>query len=140
MMFAGIAWVVLAAAYLLFAGQVSRNEIIAGLGASVAAGVYAAVAHRAQAAPLRLRLAWPRVIAAALRSLVVDTLRVGLALLRARRGSLARRRMGTDEAAPGPRAVTILSLSLAPNAFVVRAADDSLLLHRLAPSDTDDAA
>jgi hypothetical protein len=36
--------------------------------------------------------------------------------------------------------VTILSLSLAPNAFVVRAADDSLLLHRLAPSDTDDAA
>ena len=136
MIAASVVWVTLAGAYLLLAGQVSRNEIIAGLGASVTAAVYAAVAHRTVDAPLRLRLPWLRVILTVLRDLAVDTVRVGAALFSAKPGALSHRKPRAGEMAdPGRRAVAILALSVAPNSFVVRAEDDAMLMHRLAGSD-----
>jgi hypothetical protein len=128
-MVAAIAWVGLAAAYLLFAGQVSRNEIIAGLGASILAAVYAAIAHRAADRKLRLRLNWPRVAASVLRSLLVDTAKVGAALVRCEPGLLTSRAQPAEDA--GRKAVTVLALSMAPNSYVVRDDGDALVLHAL---------
>jgi multisubunit Na+/H+ antiporter MnhE subunit len=128
-MVAAVAWVGLAALYLLFAGQVSRNEIIAGLGASVLAALYAAVARHVAKAKLRLRLHWPRIAASVLRSLVVDTAKVGVALLRCEPGLLTSREQPAQDA--GQRAVTVLAVSVAPNSFVVRDDGDALVLHEL---------
>jgi hypothetical protein len=128
-MFAAFAWIGLAALYLLFAGQVSRNEIIAGLGASLAAALYALVSHRTARAPLRLRLNWLRVVASAARSLIVDAARVGAAMVRGEPGRLTSREAPREDA--GPRAVSVLALSVAPNSFVVRDDGDALVLHEL---------
>jgi hypothetical protein len=136
MVFALAAWVGLAAAYLLFAGQVSGHELIAGLGASLLAGAYAVVAHHAAVSPLRLRLPWLRVVAGVARDLVVDTSRVGAALLRPRAGALAE---GELPAGDGRRAVAILALSVAPNGFVVRAGDHAMAMHRLVEADRTEA-
>jgi multisubunit Na+/H+ antiporter MnhE subunit len=127
-----VAWVGSAAVYLLFAGQASPHELIAGLGASVLVAAFAIIAHRAAAAPMRLRLPWLRVIGGVAKDLVVDTVRVGAALLRPRPGTLSRVGAPTE---PGRRAVAILAASVAPNSFVVRAGDDGMVLHRLVGSD-----
>jgi hypothetical protein len=136
MMFAGLSWLALALSYLVFAGQVSRNELIAGFGACAIAVGHAVIAHRAADAPMRLRLRWDRVIGIAATSLVMDTIRVGAALLRPRPGALSPETLPLDEAVPsGRRAVAILTLSLAPNGFVVRADGTRAVMHQLVPTD-----
>ncbi len=133
MIFAPAAWAGLAASYLLFAGQVSSHEIIAGLGASIAAAAYATVSHRVGAPPLQLRLNWFRLLGDVARALVLDTIKVGFSLIRSTPGSLS------DEGSPythsGQRAVDILTRSAGPNGFVVRIDETKLLLHRLVNTD-----
>jgi multisubunit Na+/H+ antiporter MnhE subunit len=134
MIFASVAWVGLAATYLLFAGQISQTELIAGLGASLAAAAYALTARHVAEQPLNLRLPWHRVVARVAKSVVVDTIRVGLALIRATPGSLSRRASAPADA--GHRAVAILALSLAPNGVVVDTQDGDVLLHQLVRAET----
>jgi hypothetical protein len=74
------------------------------------------------------------VVATASKSLVVDTTRVGLALIRATPGSLSR--LASPPADAGHRAVSILALSLAPNGFVVDTRDGTILLHQLVRAET----
>jgi hypothetical protein len=131
MIFGIVAWIGLAATYLLFAGQVSRNEVIAGLGASLLAAAYAVVAHRTTDAKLRLRLPWLRVIGGVATDLVVDTIGVGATLVRPRAGDLSRRPLPVQ---PGRRAVAILAASVAPNSYVVGTDRDAMVMHRLAAS------
>ncbi len=121
----------LAATYLLLAGQVSRNEVLAGLGASVIAAVYAIVAHRTVETPFGLRLRWMRVAMMVVTSLLTDTARVAVGLVRAAPGKLVRQPPLPAES--GARAVAILALSLAPNSFVARASDKETLLHQMVP-------
>jgi multisubunit Na+/H+ antiporter MnhE subunit len=128
MIFAMTVWIALAATYLVFAGQASGHELMAGLGASLAAAGYAIVAHRAAGAPLRLRVRWFHVAATVAKSLVVDTIRVAPALLRGKPGSLSRQ---TIPAEAGARGVAILASSVAPNGFVVSTQRQEAVLHRL---------
>jgi hypothetical protein len=96
---------------------------------------------RNAARPLRVRAPWPRILTRVSGALVMDTGRVGLALLR----SLARPVTGVASVqrfAPGGsgaqdsgrRAVVILATSLAPNGFVMRVKPDALLVHQLVPA------
>jgi hypothetical protein len=130
---APITWAGLAATYLLFAGQVSSHEVIAGLGASVAAAAYATVSHRVGAPPLQLRLNWFRLVGGVARALVLDTIKVGFSLMRAAPGSLSGQKL--PQCGAGQRAVDILALSAAPNGIVVRAGSYDMLLHRLVEAD-----
>jgi hypothetical protein len=131
--FAPVAWAGLAGLYLLLAGQVSFHEVIAGTAASVAAAAYATVAHRAMA-PLPLRLPWLAVARRVISALVLDTIRVGVSLIRAAPGSQSRQKL--PDADRGRRAVEILTVSTAPNGFVLRADQTDMLLHRLVDMDS----
>jgi len=148
-LFALINWVILAGFYLLFAGQVSGSELIAGAPVTIAAAGFAVLLHRTQSRRLRLRAPWLHVTGQTLGALYPDAVRVGRVLLQAlwRRPdgplgvvSLQPFRAGDDGAADAERrAVVTLSSSLAPNGYVLRVLDgeDALAMHRLAPAAPD---
>lgn len=135
-----------AGVYLLLAGQLSGTELLT-------AGIVA-VAFTLLAVVLRLRhdrqvrLPWPpaRALLHPLASLLLDSGRVGLMLLRAIlrgpagvSGTVSQqpfRRGGRDPRDAGRRALVILGTSLAPNGFVLDLPPDeeNLLMHRLAPA------
>jgi hypothetical protein len=126
----------LAAGYLLFAGQVSGTEALAGLGAVLVAGAYAFALHRCAARPIGLRAPWGRLLGSVGVGLVVDSGRVAAMIARGGSGAWRRQkfRPGGDEADDsGRRALVTLALSVAPNAYVARVSPDHLLLHELAP-------
>ena len=143
-------WCVLAAFYLLFAGEVSRSEVLAGAPAAGAAACFTLLQARRER---RLVLPLPRLrfIGRSLAGLVTDTARVGWRLLVAvwrrpagQAGLIARQRFrpGDDNATDaGRRALVTLGLSIAPNGFAVGLApgEDALLVHRLVavPADAD---
>lgn len=141
------AWVALAGFYLLFAGQISVTEIIAGVPATLACAGFAVLLHGAQSRRLRLRAPWPRMVLMPLAALLPDVAKVGGVLVRAlwRRpsgtvGVVSRQpfRHGGDGDA-GRRALSTLGLSLAPNGYVLTIPDgqDAMVLHRLAPAAAD---
>jgi hypothetical protein len=144
--FGAAVWCVLAACYLLFAGQVSSQEIAAGLVATAPATGFAVLLHRARSRRMRLRAPWFRLVGRPLAALFPDVVRVGLRLLRAlwrppdgAAGMVARQpfRYGDADAGDaGRRGMTTLALSVAPNGYVmnVPAGDDAVLMHRLAPA------
>lgn len=148
-LFAITVWIVLTCLYLLFAGQLSVSEMIAGMPAAAMATGVAVVWRQARSRPLRLRAPWPRVIGRPLVSLFPDAVRVARVLLAAlwRRpsgavGLVSRQpfRHGANDAAnAGRRGLVTLGLSLAPNGYVLRLPDrqDVLLMHRLAPAEPD---
>lgn len=149
LLFGGAVWCVLAGLYLLFAGQVSSSEIIAGMIATVTATGFAVSLHRARSRRLRLRAPWLRLVGQPLTALFTDSIRVARVLLRALRrrpdgavGILARQpfRHGDAPAADaGRRGLATLALSAAPNGYVlnVPSGDDALLMHRLVPAAPD---
>jgi hypothetical protein len=142
--FGGAVWCVLAAFYLLFAGQVSSHEIAAGMVATAPATVFAVLLHRARSRWMRLTAPWLRLVGRPLATLFPDAVRVGLRLARAlwrppdgAGGFVARQPFrhgdaGADDA--GRRGMVTLALSVAPNGYVmnVPAGDDAVLMHRLA--------
>ena len=137
----GIFWLMLAAFYALFAGEVSITEAIAGLVATGGAAAYGALLHRSRSRRLTLWAPCLRVIAGPLAALVPDAWRVGRGLLKVlwRRpdgpaGVLSRqpfREGGRASEDAGRRGVVTLGLSLAPNGYVVSIEDDAIVLHRL---------
>ncbi|MDQ2802719.1 MAG: hypothetical protein M3Y41_08550, partial [Pseudomonadota bacterium] len=146
--FALAVWVLLVGFYVLFAGQVSPSELIAGIPAAGAAAVFALLLHRTQTRRLRLRAPWLHVLAQPLGAVFPDALRVGGVLLRAlwhrpagSLGQISRQPFnhgGDDASAAARRGLVTLANSLAPNGYVLRIPDDGdvLLLHRLAPTPT----
>lgn len=148
-LFAITVWIVLTCFYLLFAGQASVSEMIAGVPAAALATCIALLLRRARSRPLRLRAPWPRVVGRPLASLFPDAVRVGRVLLAALRrrpdgpvGMSSRQpfRHGDDDAADaGRRGLVTLGISLAPNGYVLSIPDgqDVLLMHRLVPSAPD---
>lgn len=149
MLLALAAWVILAGFYLLFAGQLSVTEVMAGVPATLACTGFAVLLHRAQSRRFQLRAPWFRVLAMPLAALFPDAVKVGGVLLRSLRrrpdgplGVVSRQpfRHGGDEAPDaGRRALSTLGLSLAPNGYVLLVPDgrDALILHRLAPAAAD---
>lgn len=146
MLFVLTNWVVLAGLYLLFAGQLSGSEVIAGVPASLAAAVFALLVHRVQPRRFQVRAPWLRVVVRPIAALFPDAARVGTMLLRAmwRRpdgplGVISQqpfRHGGNQPGDAGRRALTTLGLSLAPNGYVLLVPDDRDMLpvHRLAPA------
>jgi len=125
----------LAAAYLLFAGQVSPGEALAA-GPAVAAGFGLAVLNRRHAQhALRGTAADFAPLTKLPGALAVDTVRVAAALLR----SLVRPRTGVFLSRPlranrpAETGLAVLAQSLAPNGFVADLGDEALVLHRLVP-------
>ena len=129
--------------YVLFAGEVSGTEAVAGLVSVTASVVFAWVAQRAEKRHFRFRLGWLAVLARRPVALGWDTVLVGRCLLRSIwrpvEGRLVRQDFEHGEAsgeAGARRALVVLGVSLAPNGYVVRvpARGDFLLVHRLAPA------
>ena len=139
-------FVLLAGFYLLFAGQVSMTETIAGLPAVLIAGGFWALQRRHRHRRLQYSgVPWPRVLLRPLAALGGDSLRLGAVLLRAlfrgpagAAGAVTRQpfRHGGGGAAAGRRALVTLAASLAPNGIVLDIDDKAgiLSLHRLAPA------
>ncbi len=144
------------ACYLVFAGQVSTTEIVAGVPAACLVTAFAVVRHRGQDRWMRFRAPWGRLLLSAWAALLLDTGRVGLHLMRrllvlreSPDGATDRQpfRPGSpDRADAGRRALVTLTTSFAPNGFVLDVApsvlmDDqpTLLIHRLVavPPDAD---
>ena len=130
--------------YALFAGEVSRNEAIAGVTLAVVMTAYASLLRRLRHRHLSLASApWAHLVLGSAASLVSDTLRVGAVLLRSlnRRprgavGLVSRQpfRSGSDNPRDaGRRGLVTLGISLAPNGYVLElpAGGDAIILHRL---------
>ncbi len=129
--------------YMLFAGEVSGTEALAGLVSVAAAMVFAWVAQRAEKRFFRFRLGWVALLARLPVALARDTVVVGAWLVRSIwrpvEGGLARQNFDHGDAsgeAGARRALVVLGASLAPNGYVVRvpARGDFFLVHRLAPA------
>lgn len=148
------AWLVFAALYTFFAGQISLTEVIAGASAAALAAICTARLHNKQSRHIRLRAPWPKLLLRPLAALVTDTVRVGAILVSAlwRRpngpvGMITKQPfrhahdkpdsgMGDKDAAvdAGRRGLVTLAASVAPNGYVVRIPhdQDALIMHRLA--------
>lgn len=133
-----LTWLVLAAFYLLCAGQVSADEAVAAILAAAVGAIFSVLIRRAADRPLRLRAPWPRTICRPLAALLPDAARVGRVLLSARpHGEAVIQPFAHGGETPedaGRRALVTLGASLAPNGYVLRipGATDALLMHRLA--------
>ena len=139
----GCIWVSFAAAYGLFAGQLSLTEAMAGVPAAAIVTVYVLVLRRRAERPLRLQAPWFRLVGQVVVSVPVDAVRVGRVLLRAlvRRpdggvGRLMRQpfRQGGEAAGEaGRRGLVSLAASVAANGFMVEipARADAMVVHRL---------
>lgn len=137
-------WCATAALYLLLAGSTSASELASGAVVALLATLWAGgtrglAPRRFATAPGHLR-AWAR----ALRHLPIATLRTGAMLWRVAIGGGAPGRAHRtvfargpedDPATRGRRATALLAASLAPDAYVVRAAPGrgEVLLHALGP-------
>lgn len=137
-LFVILAWAGLASFYLLLAGQLSPSELGAGAALATGAAAYACIAHLRAERALSLPKRWKLVALTTATRLFPDAARVGWALLLGRQGALASQefRTGNETAQDAAhRAVAILAVSAAPNAFVVTLDDkgQTMLLHHLAP-------
>jgi hypothetical protein len=135
-----LCWALLFPLYLLLVGQVSGQEIVAGvLVAAVAAGSALQV-RRLGSRAFRFRLAWLQRAPGLLALLLADLGRVGRFLLGALAGSahaigMVRQPFAAGADAPeecARRGLVVLAASFAPNSFAIGIASDALLLHRLA--------
>jgi hypothetical protein len=136
-------WLVFAALYLLLAGEISATEIEAGLPLTIM--VVAFVLLQRRIARRRISLpAVPRAYVRPVAALLPDALRVGKIILASlvrpagEVGHLLRQPFdpgGSSSPEAGHRAVAVLGVSLAPNAFAVclMPRDNILLLHCLHP-------
>lgn len=135
-------WLVLAAFYALFAGEISLTETLAGLIATGFASAYGVLLHRSCSRALGLSAPWPRMIFRPLAALAPDAWRVGRVLVYAlwRRpdgpaGMVSRQFFKPGGPGPGDagrRGIVTLALSFAPNGYVLDIQDSGIILHRLA--------
>lgn len=152
MVAAGVAWALLTALYLAFAGQAGAVEAAAGLLAGLAGALLSLAVRRTGERRFRFRgTPWLRVLGRPLLALVTDAARVGGRLLRAvlhgpdgTQGAAVRQPFRQGGAGPGAaarRGLATLAVSFAPNSYVLRIAEhrDEMELHRLAehPSSPD---
>ncbi len=134
----GSTWVALAAFYLLCAGELSADEVIAAVASGLLGTVLSALIRHPAGRRLRLRAPWPRVILWPLAHLLPDAVRVARVLLSPHpHGEAVVQPFARGGATPedaGRRALVTLAASLAPNSYVLRIPDasDSLVVHRLA--------
>ncbi len=143
MLATSLTWAGLFALYLLFAGQASAAEIVAGTLVAGAGVALRTVVHHVERLKLGFDGPWGRLAGRALRSIAHDATRVAWGLLRATAGAplgggVVRQRFepgGSTPQASARRAVVTLAVSVAPNGFVLAVEDQSegLLLHRLVP-------
>lgn len=136
-------WIAFAAAYVLFAGQLSLTEAAAGVPAAAASTVFVLALRRCEQRGLRLQAPWFRLARSALGSLAGDVVRVGGVLLEALVhppaapvGRLTRQPFRQGGAAPadaGRRGLASLVISVAPNGFMVDIYGhaDAMVMHRL---------
>ena len=139
------AWVCLVAIYLLLAGQVSGDEIVAGAVCAAAAVIWWVGTHRASDHRFAFDAGSWAAVGRACRNLPWAVLSVGAVLLRA----LVRPEAGevahwffahgrrTDPGDGGRRAIGVLAASLAPDSFVLRtpAERDEIVVHTLVPGE-----
>jgi multisubunit Na+/H+ antiporter MnhE subunit len=131
-----LSWALLAAFYLLLAGQVSPAEAGAAVLAAAAAAALARSIRRGARRQLQLLHVPLRVLGRAAWALVRDTGRVAIVLL-ARPGGRAITEEfdagGQDPRSAGRRALVTLTGSLAPNSFVLALEPRRILMHCLSP-------
>jgi hypothetical protein len=134
----GSTWLILAAFYLLCAGEMSADETIAAVASGIFGTVLSVLIRDAAERRFRLRAPWPRVILGPLANLLPDAFRVARVLLsRHPHGEAAIQpfiRGGATREDAGRRALVTLAASVAPNGYVLRILDagDGLVMHRLA--------
>ena len=141
-----LSWAVLFALYLLFAGQASSAELVAGALLGALAAAYEVHVRRLARCKLRLTAPWSRLTVRTLGALARDTGLVGWGLIRAiagrpLQGGEARQPFETGDLSPGAaggaaaghRAIAVLAVSIAPNTYVIDVLEppQGLLVHRL---------
>lgn len=132
-------WCVLLGVYLVLTGETSADEVVAGALASAAATLLAILMHRIAARHFKFRqVRWKHLVVSTANSLITDTARVAVSLLRPSppSGGFVRRTMashGRDAEQAACRAVLVLAGSMTPNAYVIWELDSKgeWLLHRL---------
>ena len=135
------AWIGLFASYLVFAGQASTDELVAGAICAAAASLWWAVTRRASAHRFAFDQGCWAAAGRAWLKLPRATLSVAQVLLRAlgrpQAGAVDRRFYAhgrrADPAECGRRAVGVLAASLAPDSFVLRTPADreEIVVHGL---------
>jgi hypothetical protein len=134
----GLTWGCLFGLYLLFTGQTSRDEVVAGALTSAAATILSLVVRRSSSHKFDFTgTAWLRPLATAVASLPREVATVAMHLISPNPASGILETEPLSSAPPDQtsatfRAVRILAASFAPNSYglaVVR--QDRLLLHRL---------
>ena len=137
-------WLLLAALYALFAGDVSVTEAIAGLIATGLGALYGLLLHKCRSVAVALRAPWPRMVLRPVAALAPDASRVGRVLLKTlwgrpegSAGMVSRQRFRSGQPNPadaGRRGIVTLALSLAPNGYVLAIEESNIVLHSLAPA------
>ena len=134
--------------YLLLAGSLTWTELAAAVPVAAVVAAFMTVQRLRQDRPVTLIKPPAKVLLGTLASLVTDTGRVGLALLRAIPESVGGKATwqpfhpgSRSPRDAGRRALVTLLTSLAPNGFVLdlrpsalTEADGGMLLHRLVPA------
>ena len=142
-----LSWAVLFALYLLFAGQASLPELVAGALVGAFAAAYEVHVRRLARRRFDLAVPWARLAARTTWALARDTGLVGWGLIRAiagrpLHGGEARQPFETGDLTPGAaggaaghRAIAVLAASIAPNTYVIDVLEppQGLLVHRLVP-------
>lgn len=129
-------WALLAAFYLLLAGQASPAEAAAAVLSAAAATVLAWAIRRGAQRHYRLLPIPLRVIGRTSWALVKDTGRVAIVLLGRPGGRAVTEEFdagASDPRSAGRRALVTLAGSLAPNAFILGLEPDRVRIHRLSP-------
>lgn len=139
-----VTWCVAAGAYLLFAGQVSADELVASIIAGFCAGAWLALLRRRAQVQFELRLAVVPALMRAVAALPGACAKVGVALFRSaitgRGGVIIAQGFDTgrqNEAHEvGRRGAAMLLASLAPDGYVVRVDKEAHCLrsHVIVPS------
>ncbi len=132
-------WCLLLGLYLVLEGAISSDEMVAGALAAAVATVLAVTVRRISDQSFSFRrIQWFHLLGQTTKALVMDTLRVAMALIRAAPtpGVIAQEVFRSRERDPedaANRALLVLSRSIAPNSYVIAVPDHQheLLLHRL---------
>lgn len=135
-------WMLAAAAYVLFAGQFSADELVAAAACGLVTALWALSVRRATSLHFRFERAALSAVARAIARLPQATAKSALVLAKTIVGPVQgfyseRPFLHGTKSAPadaGRRAVALLALSLAPNSFVLRAPHDreEINMHDLA--------
>lgn len=138
-----VGWVVWTAAYVLFAGQFSADELTAAVLCGLVAALWTGALHRVAKVRFHFQAGTAGAVLRAVTGIPSGTLAVGLRLLRAlvgaQSGEMSQapffRGRDDDPSDAGRRAVAVLAQSLAPDSFVARLPEGrgEIDIHHLTP-------